>query len=319
MVALRFREGWKYSEDLMVVGNTSTSGRSYLKMTLDDVPDELLEIRAGLRSAPFTETIEAELVYLDDGGCSESDEVEGKIAVFERFDANTNAIGTCNYPSRAVNMRNSGALAAVYVYYDRAEGNGTGGTLALPSVALGTIFGEPLVEWLKAGNTTRALIDKDFTRDYLGVPDLLNASSSRGPGLNWTLKPDISAPGTNITSSILGVDNTDPNEPIYISNFPSLTGTSMAAPHVTGAAGLLRSINPDWTVPQLRSALINTSIPIVKIAGTEADPVDASPNQSGPGRINLTYAHKPGLLFDPPKASFGLMDPEGRKIFVDRH
>jgi hypothetical protein len=289
----------------MVVGNTSTTGRSYLSVTLDDVPDELLSIRAGLRSVAPAEPITAELVLREDGGCERSDEVAGKIAVLPLVSANGQLVGNCGFDVRAATMAAGGAKAVLLLLMDRPEDTGTGGESPFPVVTLGSTFGEPLLSWMIEGNTTVATIDNAFTRDYLAEPDLLSPSSSRGPGLNWAIKPDISAPGTGVVSSVLVTDSSVPNEPTYTSTWPAFSGTSMAAPHITGAAGLLRSIHPEWTVPQLRSALINTSIPIVNITGSLTEPVPATPNQSGPGRVELVGAADPGALFFPPKASFG--------------
>lgn len=68
----------------------------------------------------------------------------------------------------------------------------------------------------------------NYTRNHL-----INAESSRGSGQDGAIKPDISAPGTNIRSAIPG------------DAYGLATGTSMAAPHVAGAVALLWSARPD--------------------------------------------------------------------------
>ncbi|MCB0215125.1 MAG: S8 family serine peptidase [Chloroflexi bacterium] len=300
--------GWKYSEDLMVVGNTSSNGRTFLGMHLDDAPDELTLMAVGLRGARFPDPVTGEMIFLENGGCEADASVAGKIVVVERFDADGNAIGDCAYDARATVAKDNGAVAILYIYYDRATGGASATALDLPGVAVGTDYAETLAGWMRAGNTTTATIDNIETRDYLGTPDLLAGSSSRGPGIDWTIKPDISAPGTDIISSVLEDSNTQDDLPPDVSTWPAYSGTSMAAPHITGSAGLLRSMHPNWSVEQLRSAMINTSVATI-LTGDPADPRPADPTEGGPGRINLTDAYDPRAFLYPPKASFGAVGP----------
>lgn len=85
----------------------------------------------------------------------------------------------------------------------------------------------------------------------------MNNSSSRGPVAGYgQVKPDVSAPGTNILAalppaSLLGA--------LAQGRYGSISGTSMASPHVAGAAALLRQAHPDWTVDEIRTALMSTA------------------------------------------------------------
>jgi len=81
--------------------------------------------------------------------------------------------------------------------------------------------------------------------------DYIVEFSSRGPvgyGINNTIKPDVIAPGTHITS--LGIGN----------DYKIMSGTSMATPHVSGAAALLLSADNTLTPSQVKQTLMNTSI-----------------------------------------------------------
>src|SRR5690606_9025822 len=75
--------------------------------------------------------------------------------------------------------------------------------------------------------------------------------SSRGPrGFDSALKPEISAPGTAIDAAWMGSGNGKTES----------DGTSMAAPHVTGVAALVRQAHPEWTAEQVKAALMNTAV-----------------------------------------------------------
>ena len=67
----------------------------------------------------------------------------------------------------------------------------------------------------------------------------MNDSSSRGPSTpTFDIKPDVSAPGTNIMSSVASYGKDYP-EADYSQSYDRYTGTSMATPHVAGIAALL--------------------------------------------------------------------------------
>ncbi|MGW0817482.1 S8 family peptidase [Streptomyces viridiviolaceus] len=76
--------------------------------------------------------------------------------------------------------------------------------------------------------------------------------SSRGPApFTHTLKPEITAPGVGISAAAAG------GRGVYA--YQSMSGTSMATPHVAGAAAVLRQRHPDWTPQQLKAALVSSA------------------------------------------------------------
>ncbi|MGP4008396.1 S8 family serine peptidase [Streptomyces sp. 4N124] len=76
--------------------------------------------------------------------------------------------------------------------------------------------------------------------------------SSRGPAYgSHTLKPEITAPGVGISAANAG------GRGMYA--YRSMSGTSMAAPHVAGAAALVKQRRPDWSAQQIKAALISSA------------------------------------------------------------
>ncbi|WP_435973436.1 S8 family peptidase [Streptomyces sp. Qhu_M48] len=76
--------------------------------------------------------------------------------------------------------------------------------------------------------------------------------SSRGPTIvNHTLKPEIAAPGVAISAAAAG------GRGVYA--YQSMSGTSMATPHVAGAAAIVRQRHPDWTAQQVKAALVSSA------------------------------------------------------------
>ncbi len=117
--------------------------------------------------------------------------------------------------------------------------------------------------------------------------DLLADFSSRGPTAGFTAKPDLVAPGVEILSTLPG------------QQYGRSSGTSMAAPHVAGAAALLRQRHPDWTPAQVGAALAGTARPL---------PGDDGPLAQGAGRLDVSRAVGADVLATPTTLSFGLAD-----------
>ncbi|MGN9795717.1 S8 family peptidase [Streptomyces sp. OZ13] len=107
--------------------------------------------------------------------------------------------------------------------------------------------------------------------------DRLAAFSSTGPlAHSGGMKPDIAAPGVDITAA-RSQEMTDGGEGLY----RTISGTSMATPHVAGAAAILAQQHPDWTGAQLKEHLTSTA------KGLDGD---YSPYEVGTGRLDVAAA-----------------------------
>lgn len=124
----------------------------------------------------------------------------------------------------------------------------------------------------------------------------LASFSSAGPTtLGLQAKPDVAAPGVDVVSSLPG-------------GYGELSGTSMAAPHVAGAAALLRQLHPGWSVAQVKSALVQTGRPVLLRPGR---PAEAPVARAGGGFVDLPAAAEPLLLASPQQLGLGFLDVSG--------
>jgi subtilisin family serine protease len=121
--------------------------------------------------------------------------------------------------------------------------------------------------------------------------------SSAGPTpVSLQMKPEVSAPGVNVLSSV----------PVSDGTWDEFSGTSMAAPHVAGAAALLRERHPEWTVEQIKSALVLTGRPAYPSISRASE---ALPTREGGGIIYLPDADRPLIFAKPATLSFGYLHP----------
>jgi subtilisin family serine protease len=124
------------------------------------------------------------------------------------------------------------------------------------------------------------------------VDDVADFSSAGPAPYSLQFKPDVTAPGEDVLSASPGGS--------YVEN----SGTSMAAPHVAGAAAVLRQRHPSWSAAQVKSALVLTGAPVRGAAGGEVGPL-----REGGGRIDLPEADQPLLFARPADVAFGLLRP----------
>ncbi|WP_042221418.1 S8 family serine peptidase [Oceanobacillus manasiensis] len=139
-------------------------------------------------------------------------------------------------------------------------------------------------EWLQS------MSEKDnlqLETQYNQLPVSVADFSSRGPvTINWDIKPDILAPGTNIMSSVPG-------------GYKALQGTSMAAPHVAGAIALMKEAHPDWSNDQIVGALKTTAWQM------EQDDKAIEPIMQGSGVMNPDEAIHASTIIEDPALSYG--------------
>jgi subtilisin family serine protease len=142
--------------------------------------------------------------------------------------------------------------------------------------------------------TTPSTADAALSVAAFDKLDVLAPFSSRGPRFgDGAIKPEIAAPGVNITAARAA--GTDIGQPVGDA-YTMLSGTSMATPHVAGAAAILAQRHPDWTGQQIKNALMSTAV-------TSAN---ATVYQQGAGRLDVARAVTQAVV-GTGKADFGIV------------
>ncbi|MEU6544407.1 S8 family serine peptidase [Streptomyces sp. NPDC046859] len=153
--------------------------------------------------------------------------------------------------------------------------------------------------------------DAALTVGAVDDKDALAPWSSTGPRAgDGAVKPDVTAPGVDITAaSAKGsaiAQEVGENPPGYV----TIEGTSMATPHVAGAAAILKQQHPDWTYTELKGALT-----------ASAKGGAYTPFQQGAGRVQVDKAIKQNVIAEPVSVGFGTQQwphtddkPDTRKL-----
>ncbi len=214
--------------------------------------------------------------------------------------------GGCTFADKLTNATAAGATGVVV--HNNAPGDPIvmGGleSSTLPSVMISLDRGMELVAYITANPTATISVAAATTISLDGSFDSLAGFSSRGPSPYEYNKPDVAAPGASILAAFADSDPATGTAEEY----GIISGTSMAAPHNAGAAALLKELQPFWSVPELKSALMMTAVTdgVTKEDGlTPADPFDR-----GAGRIQVDVASSTGLVMDETAFRFLLADPD---------
>jgi subtilisin family serine protease/subtilisin-like proprotein convertase family protein len=208
---------------------------------------------------------------------------------------------------RVLDCSGSGSYAGVIAGIDWVTGDHDPGELAVANMSLGTMFdkatndavtasiSDGVTYAVAAGNGSgwnACYVSPGSTQDAITVgatqhDDVRAPYSNVGPCL------DVFAPGTGITSAWSTGD----------SAALTASGTSMASPHVAGAAALILAANPSFTPQQVRNRLISEAT-----AGVVKEPGMDTPNRML--HINAGVARPAGFMLVP-SPSVGVAEPDG--------
>ncbi|WP_129688264.1 S8 family serine peptidase [Gottfriedia acidiceleris] len=198
-----------------------------------------------------------EIVDLGVGTASDytNKDVNGKIVL-----VNTGGIGT---QTKVVYAKEHGAVAVLN--YNNTPGAAPTNFVRedqnfIPTFTMTNEQGMDLKTQLAAGY--KKMTFGDFKEVSRGG-DELAWFSSRGPSrTNYDIKPEITAPGVSVLSSVpaYSIYKNDPSN--YQFAYNRMSGTSMAAPHVTGISALLLQVMPNLQPSDIKTILMNTAKPL---------------------------------------------------------
>nr|BFF18813.1 hypothetical protein GCM10025730_23340 [Promicromonospora thailandica] len=134
---------------------------------------------------------------------------------------------------------------------------------------------------------TPAMATSALAVGAVDASDALAEFSSTGPALDGGMKPEVSAPGVDILAARSQLTR---GSGLYT----TMSGTSMATPHVAGTAALVAAAHPDWTAEQIKEAIVSTAV---------ATP-DHTAFETGSGRVDAVAAVD-ATVFGTASAGFG--------------
>ena len=273
--------------------NTNIPAHSFTTSTGAKVPYLPAE---GAPLPPSTGSADLALAGPDgDGGtntaCTQiSPTVAGKAALVSR--------GTCSFYDKAANAQNAGATSVIIYNNQPGLSSITAAgdpAITIPVVLIPLADGTALATALGSGTASLT-----WTAGWITTPNpvggLVSDFSSYGLAADLSLKPDLGAPGGNILSTW----------PIEKGSYANESGTSMAAPHVTGAVALLLQAKPalKGKTTQVRELLQTTG----SLAPWSQDPTSGSlepVHRQGGGLIQIVTALTTKQTVSPGKISLG--------------
>ncbi len=265
-----------------------------------DSANEVLnaEIVEGLVTKPLIEvtTLKAKVIALGfadtDFEQALKDQIKGNVALIDR--------GIVGFSDKIKRAQEAGAIGVIVI--NNVDGDpiamGGEGKFDIPAVMITQSAGATLKIKLAAGLVfvdmkSAAMMEKPW------LIDTISEFSSRGPrSEDGMIKPEITAPGSNIISAAFGSGEKS----------ISMSGTSMSSPHIAGAMALLKQKHRELSTQELKSLLMGHGKVI-----SDTDRKAYSVSRQGAGRVQIASSIDAKLVSLPASLSFGIVDIENQK------
>jgi len=279
------------SKNAIAVAATTTGGRIYARLTVT-APSTVANVYPSIEGdGPVTFKASgaisgAVVATVPADGCAPlTNDVGGKIVLIIR--------GTCGFLNKFQNAQAAGAKAVI-AYNDGAQPDrqepitmgGLDDTVTIPGLMISFANG------LKLRNATSLMSTLDTARDP-ARDDAIAGFSSLGPTSgDSAFKPDLSAPGDAVVSAGVGTGTAS----------SVMSGTSMSAPHVAGAAALLVQEHPDLAPADIKALLQNSTVDANASQDTHL-------TRQGVGVVRVDRASALTSFAKPAGVSFGRLNP----------
>ncbi|MFP5392715.1 MAG: S8 family peptidase [Gammaproteobacteria bacterium] len=233
--------------------------------------------------------------------------VTGKILVCDR--------GSNVLVNKSANGKTAGAVGVIIANTPTSNNTIINQAHSISTVHLKAVDAAKLKAYYadNPGQAVASLGNLRAVSDTTARAPAMSTLSSRGPSVANAsiLKPDLTAPGTDILAAVTADLSHAERDAIAgggaapRTDYAFYSGTSMASPHVAGSAALLKQLHPTWSPAAIKSALMTTAYPTQPDGQTAPLPWDSSatyagtlPWGQGAGHIAPSSAAQPGLVYD---------------------
>lgn len=282
-------QNWKFNTSKIILGDANTT-----------LLVEAIEAATSKKIAQAP--VRGPLVYIgnaaDDLTEEQKSAVKGKVALIDR--------GLVTFNEKFKRAAAAGAIGVVVA--NNASGApmamGTTDPFDFPGIMITKEDGQKIKETLKNPAIDPSTVIIEFqSPDKIEKPefiDTLTSFTSKGPrSIDGAIKPEISAPGSNVISAKMGGGNAS----------VQMSGTSMAAPHMAGVMALVKQAHPELSALQLKSLVMGTA----KTIGEKGQRYSVS--LQGSGRVQADVAATALLVSDVSAISLGETAIESQKVF----
>ncbi|CAI9106664.1 OLC1v1005867C1 [Oldenlandia corymbosa var. corymbosa] len=272
-----------FESDVVLGGNKSVQGAGIHLGRLQKTPvyPLITGLSAKINSFVFDE--HARACY---STALDANKIKGKIVLCESGNERDSAQGALE------TIRGMGGIGVIYAdYFSKLVDPISDST---PLVAINWQDSPRITSYINSSrNPVATILPTEVVSQYKPAPSVASFSG-KGPiyGNDYLIKPDVAAPGVDIISAWPSND-TD-------KAFNILSGTSVATPHVSGIAALVKSRYPSWSPSAIKSAIMTTAIqsdnvnkPIKNEVGNPA-----TPYQFGAGEVTMFDPLRPGLVYE---------------------
>ncbi len=284
-------QNWKFNSSKIILGSGDQVQTMIVEAIEAATTKKIAEagdiqgrlVYAGLAATDFTDEMKASL--------------KGNVALIDR--------GGVTFNEKIKRAAAAGVIGVVVITNTAGApiAMGTTDTFDFPAIMIRQAEGLKIKEALKSIDAAQALAVIQFqATEKIEKPELIDTLTdftSKGPrSIDGLLKPEISAPGSNVISAKMGGG----------AKAVQLSGTSMASPHMAGVMALVKQAQPNLSAEELKSIVMGTAQTISE--NGERYPISLQ----GSGRIQADVAARSKIVVEEPSISFGELAVESKKV-----